>query len=314
MKLSILITYHNEKELLTQCLNSLKGQLDTCDEIILFDDASEAPPRKYIPSNLFVRVLKSDTCRGPAYARNQLLQAATGDYLHYHDADDLFHPDWARRIRRTLICSPCDVIFTEVASIRDSKPVSNEVIGLKKVAQGEDLIRFCIEHFMLVPAGTYKKELLKSIGGYRETLWQSEDFDFHVRLAAAKPKFEIILDPLITIRLRENSRSANRYETLRDAVTSIESLGNELSKEYFPILSEKAAVMGSQLFQLGHHKDARRAFRIAKKIGPPSYSHQNKTYQWLAQSWGQEIAERFAGIYRTFFPESFRRSMKDANS
>lgn len=309
--LSILITYHNEKELLTDCLKSLAGQLDPCDEILIYDDASEFPPQKYIPRGMFARVYREETNRGPAYGRNFLLSKARGEYVHFHDADDWFADSWARRIRRVFISSPCDVIFTEVSSYKDNNLVSREVVGLKEIDRPEKLLPFCIDHFMLVPTGTYKKEVVQRIGGYRDSLWQSEDFDFHVRLANSGIKFELILEPLVFIRLRPESRSQRKDEALGDAVASLDLLAKEIPAQYYKSLAQKASKLGSDLFQLGYRKKAREAFGLAKRLGPPTYEHKAALYQKIAVRWGQEMAEWVAMIYRKVVPESFRKNAKN---
>lgn len=312
--ISILITYHDEKELLTDCLNSLKGQLDSCDEILIYDDASKVPPQRFIPRGINARVLRGDTNRGPAYGRNVLLSKARGEYIHFHDADDWFSESWARRIRRVLIATPCDVIFTEVSSYQKGQVVSSEVLGLKSITSPDKLLPFCIEHFMLVPAGTYRRTLIQKMGGYREDLWQSEDFDFHVRLANLAPKFEIILEPLVSIRLRPESRSQKRDESLGDAVKAIDLLRKEVPQQYHQTLAQKAARLGSELFEQGYRKKAREAFKLAKALGHPTFEHKPGFYQKVAETSGQEIAEWVSLVYRKIIPESMRRNARNKKS
>ncbi len=308
--LSILITYHNEKELLTECLKSLAGQLDSCDEILIYDDASKHPPQKYIPRGMFARVYREEKNRGPAYGRNFLLSKARGEYVHFHDADDWFSDSWARRIRRIMISSHCDAIFTEASSYRDGKLVCQEVIGFREVNEPKKLVPFCIERFVLVPSGTYRKEVVQKIGGYRESLWQSEDFDFHVRLANSGVKFELILEPLVFLRLRAESRSQNKKETLRDALASVELLSHEISSSYHVNLSQKASKLGSELFEKGFYSKAREAFRLAKRLGNPSFEYKPVFYQRIASRFGQETAEWVALMYRTLVPESIRKNAR----
>ncbi|MSP19109.1 MAG: glycosyltransferase family 2 protein [Bdellovibrionales bacterium] len=306
--LSILITYHNEKELLTECLRSLMGQLDPCDEILIYDDASEFPPQKYIPRGMFARVFREEKNRGPAFGRNLLLSKARGEYIHFHDSDDWFADSWARRIRRLLIASPCDAIFTEVNSYRNGKQEGRDVVGIKAIDSPEKLLPFCINHFMLVPTGTYRREVVEKIGGYREALWQSEDFDFHVRLANSGIKFELILEPLVSIRLRAESRSQNREEVLSDAVNSLRFLADEIPSQYHLTLAQKASKLGSDLFQHGFRRKAREAFRLAKRLGPATFEHRPPFYQKIASRWGQELAEWVALLYRVMIPEGLRKS------
>jgi len=311
--LSILITYHNEKELLTECLKSLAGQLDPCDEILIFDDASEYPPQKYVPKGMFARVYREETSKGPAYGRNFLLNKARGEFVHFHDADDWFSESWARRIRRLMISTPCEAIFTEVSSYKDGKLVAQEVLGLHEVNSPEKLLPFCIEKFMLVPSGTYKRETVLKLGGYREALWQSEDFDFHVRLANSGVKFELILEPLVCIRLRPESRSQKRDESLGDAVKALELLSAEVPSQYFPTLARKAAKLGSDLFELGYRKKAREAFHLAKRLGPVAFEHKPPFYQKIANLWGQESAEWFALAYRAVVPKGMRERHRESS-
>jgi len=312
--LSILITYHNEKELLTECLKSLAGQLDPCDEILIYDDASENPPQKYVPKGMFARVYREEACKGPSYGRNFLLNKARGEFVHFHDADDWFSESWARRIRRLMISTPCEAIFTEVSSYKDGKLVAPEVLGLKEITSPDKLLPFCIEKFMLVPSGTYKRETVLKLGGYREALWQSEDFDFHVRMANTGVRFELIPEPLVCIRLRAESRSQKRDESLGDAVKALELLSTEVPSQYLPTLAKKAAKLGSDLFELGYRKKAREAFKLVKKLGPVSYDYKPAFYQKIADLWGQESAEWFALAYRAIVPEGVRKKNRDASS
>jgi len=311
--LSVLITYHDEKELLTECLKSLHGQLDSCDEILIYDDASKVPPQRFIPRGINARVFREETNKGPAFGRNFLLNKARGEYVHFHDADDWFLDSWARRIRRVLITSPCDAIFTEVKSYRKGQLVSPEVLGLKKITTPDKLLPFCVEHFMLVPSGTYRKDFVQKMGGYREDLWQSEDFDFHIRLANRSPKFELILDPLVSIRLREESRSQKRDEALGDAVKALQLLRSEVPVSLHPVLAEKASKLGSELFEQGYRKEAREAFRLAKQLGQPSFDHKPSFYKKVAEHGGQEMAEWVALLYRKVVPEKTRKDSRNRN-
>lgn len=312
--LSILIPYYNEKELLTQCLESLKGQLDSCDEILIYDDASQTPPQKYIPRGIQAKVFRGEKNKGPAFGRNFLLTKARGEYIHFHDADDWFSDSWARRIRRVLIANPCDVIFTEVASYREGQLVSAEVVGLKQVTSKDKLLPFCIDQFVLPVAGTFRRSVVEKIGGYRESLWQSEDYDFYIRLANSGIQYELILEPLVFLRLRAESRSQNKKETIRDALEAVKLLAPEIPACFQQNLAQKASKLGSELFELGFRKKAREAFKLAKQLGTPTFNHKPAFYQKIATTWGQEIAEWVALFYRKTVPESFRKNARSQNA
>ncbi len=46
--LAVLITYHNERALLQDCLESLRSGPETTDEVIVYDDASTYPAEDYL--------------------------------------------------------------------------------------------------------------------------------------------------------------------------------------------------------------------------------------------------------------------------
>ncbi len=304
--LGVLITYHDERALLGECLESLRAQVGSPDEVLIYDDASEASAEDYVPRGFPAKVVRGAENRGPSYGRNVLLGMSQSEYVHFHDADDLFHPGWCQRVRRVVEETGSDAVFTEISSYVGESLLSERVLGLDGLAAGEDLVRFCIRGSMLVPAGTYRRRAVLAIGGYREALWQSEDFDFHVRLAASGIGHAVINDPLVRIRVRPAGRSHNRVEVWSSAVGAIRRLSAELPTQYRPDLADAAARVGSVLFRLGGHIKAREAFRLAAEIGPHSFNGQLGPYRRIAKAFGPEVAEWIGVVYRSLIPRQVR--------
>jgi glycosyltransferase involved in cell wall biosynthesis len=304
--ISVLITYYDEREMLRECLESLGQQTDPPDEIFIYDDASKAPAKRYVPAAMDVRILRSETNHGPSYGRNALLAASNSDYVHFHDADDLFHPDWCARVRDAIDSERVDAVFTEILSVGEHGVASTGVLGLQHLAPDADLVRFCIRGVMLTQAGTYRREAVVRIGGYRTDVWQSEDYDFHIRLAASGIRYAAITEPLVTQRLRPGARHYKWLEVWTSYLQAVERLSTELHGQYLPDLADAAARAGSALFQLGDRAQARRAFRLVERIGPPSFSTQRRMYQLLARLIGFERTEQLAKAYRGALPQGFR--------
>src|ERR1700730_15948409 len=110
MTIGILITYWNERELLTECLESIGQQIDRVDEVLVYDDASDYPAKDYLPPGSITRVIRGDRNRGPSYGQNALLASSRSEYVHFHDADDLILPGWCARLRAELVASNVDVV------------------------------------------------------------------------------------------------------------------------------------------------------------------------------------------------------------
>jgi glycosyltransferase involved in cell wall biosynthesis len=304
--LAVLITYFNEGALLRQCLESVLQGTDRPDEILVYDDASADRPEPHIPSCSAIRVIRGRANIGPARGRNVLLEAATADYIHYHDADDLFAPEWATKVRSIIAAAP-DAVFTEVATFDDRGPVSDRMLGLRSLKIDPDMVRFCIRGAIQPASGTYRRELVRAIGGYRADLWQSEDYDFHVRLAAKTKRFEILEEPLVRIRLRSDGRSRRITEVYESAIKAVKLLSEELPRAYRLELANAAARFGSQLYQIGEKDTARQGFELARQLGPPALDDRSPLPRFLARSVGLEATEWLGSWYRKLVPEKLRR-------
>jgi glycosyltransferase involved in cell wall biosynthesis len=304
--IGVLVTYYGERELLRDCLMSLAAQTRPVDEILIYDDASDAPPEPYVPEGLPVRVLRGEVNRGPAYGRNVLLRASHSQYIHFHDADDLFAPEWCERVSREIEARQVDAVFTEIESRDEHGGGSPQVLGLERLGRGGDLVRFCLQGVMLVPSGTYLRDRVMAVGGYRVALWQSEDFDFHVRLALSGLSYAVVPEPLVTIRVRAAGRSQDRVQTWGCIVNAVEALVAEVPAWYRRDLADTAARAGSALYKLGARGEARRAFALAKRLGPPTFQSERRFYRVLARSLGPQAVERISSVYRGLMPIGVR--------
>lgn len=308
MRLAVLVTYYNEGPLLRECLESLLAQEGAPDEVIVYDDASTQRPDAFIPAGSGVRVVRADQNAGPAAGRNRLLREATSDYVHFQDADDLFHREWCREVRGAIADGQPDIVLTEIMSVRDGATVSAEVLGLRELAGGGDLVRFGLRGSLLVPSTTFRRTLGLEVGGFRprDVLAQSEDFDFHIRLAAAARRFVVIDRPLIIQRLRSGSHSADMESCWTSAVRATELLAGTLPERYRTDVADAAARFGSELYAMGSHAHARKAFAVARRIGPARFRHRPRHYRFVARLLGAGVAEWLATAYRGAVPAFLR--------
>lgn len=306
----VLVTYRDEKEMLGECLDSLFGQTDLPDEVIVHDDASSRPPGPYVRKGYPVRVIRSDRRIGLGRSRNVLMKASGSDYIHFQDADDLFYPEWCARIRRAIDRSEPDVILHDSTTFKDSNIVCERVMDLAMLrARDSNYIkRFAIINTILAITSTFRRELGMALGGFltEKELPLCEDYEFHVRLIHKARTCEIIYDPLVRQRLRKDSLSADMPGCLRSRALAMKKLLPHLAPRYHKDLAEAAARTASALFKLGALEDAMDAFRFADMIGPPDYYSARPAYRILAKTCGPVTAERVSSFYRAIVPEFVR--------
>lgn len=311
--LAVLITYHNEKELLRECLDSLLKGTERPDEVWVYDDASQDPAESFIPKDFPIRIVRSEIKKEACYGRNLLGRMTHCDYVHFHDADDFFYPQWCRLVRRKTEETAAEMILTEVTLWRDQKIVCEKVLGLESLVRGGDLRRFSLEAAILPIASTLRRKTVLAAGGYNtENLRHSQDFYLHARLAFRGASHSFIEEPLVFKRARARSMSHDRIRVWAEALKAMKLLKPEIPAEYWPDLTEAAAHAGSVLYQLGGWKEGSRAFRLARQWGAPRFIRRSRPYRLAANLVGPEAAE-FAGTFYRKLPVKFRAALAGRN-
>jgi glycosyltransferase involved in cell wall biosynthesis len=100
-KLSIIILAYNEKKYLASCLDAIKEQIVTPDEVVVVNNNSSDKTVEIAESYPFVRVIHEPT-QGMIPARNAGFNTAKGDLLARIDADTRIPPDWSKKVHVIL--------------------------------------------------------------------------------------------------------------------------------------------------------------------------------------------------------------------
>jgi len=90
MRISVVIPAYNAEPFMRRCLQSVFAQTLKPHEIIVMDDGS-TDKTAALAAELGARVLSGPN-RGPSFARNEAMRAASGEWIALLDADDLWGP------------------------------------------------------------------------------------------------------------------------------------------------------------------------------------------------------------------------------
>lgn len=201
--ISLLVPCYNAGPYVRDFLVTAKSQTWPYHEIICYDDASTDRTAELIENN-GIPVIRANRNRGPAYARQQLLGAATGDFIHFHDADDLISNQFVE------IMSP--LLDDETAGVCARKERS--LSGVEKTISLAHLVFTASElaarqfvHFnqTVFPAALAKKHMQLAAD-----LRILEDKLAFVSMAANGLRFRYIDDALTTIVKRAGSVTASQ--------------------------------------------------------------------------------------------------------
>jgi glycosyltransferase involved in cell wall biosynthesis len=196
---------YNGDQTVDRAVTSLQRQTFTDWELLAVDDgstdASYERLRGWSEHDPRIRVLRTAANRGPSAARNEAIRHATAEMIAYLDCDDEFYPDYLEQVAR--LCDRADVL----------------IFGYDYVIDGEDLSQartwdptprrqIFFEKNLSTPLGVaHRRGLWGRVGGFDESAWIQEDWDFWKRLARTGAEFLFVPLRSGLYRFREGSLS-----------------------------------------------------------------------------------------------------------
>lgn len=119
MNISVIIPYYEAASHIPKLVQTLKSQ-PYFSEVIVVDDCSSAEAYEQLveigKENNWL-VLRQDVNAGPGPARNRGVEAASGDYIVFLDADDVFLPDASAKLAEVCTEISPDVVLFDVVAV-----------------------------------------------------------------------------------------------------------------------------------------------------------------------------------------------------
>ena len=185
-RVSIIIPVRDQTSDLADCLASLAA-LDYPEErreTIVVDDGSKKAISRIFTSDKF-RIMRLEKSRGPAAARNAGAGKAGGEILAFLDADCVAGEKWLRETVPFFKADGVGAAGGRVAGFykkrfldRYEAAFSSLNMGNRLILEGKSSSTFYIPTANLL----VRRDVFKSLGGFREDLRTGEDVDFCWRL------------------------------------------------------------------------------------------------------------------------------------
>jgi glycosyltransferase involved in cell wall biosynthesis len=208
-KVSVLIPAYNAAAYIRQAVDSALAQRGVEVEVIVIDDGStDETPQLLQQYNGSVRVLRQQNA-GHVKARNNGSRLATGEWLAFLDADDVWQPDKlskqvARADERTA------VVYTERANFGEVERITERQSATQDLLEG-DLFEPLLTrgNFVTVSSVIIRKDVYDRLGGFEESLRVCEDWDLWLRYTAQGGLIGVVREPLTRYRWHGNSMTFN---------------------------------------------------------------------------------------------------------
>jgi glycosyltransferase involved in cell wall biosynthesis len=221
---SIIVPVYNAGEFLSQNIKSLLRQTYTNFELICVDDGSTDDSlttlKSFEPEDCRIKVLTQEN-QGSAVARNTGIRIASGDYIIFLDADDLFSENLVQSVANQIIQYPVDILVYNFTVLDEcTKEVTRPIISTRNIPEKEVFTAFdvpdCIWNTFSnnVWNKAFRRDfLVKNALTFDAELRRAQDALFTSIALVLAESINYLDVALVTYRLHENNswKTINRY-------------------------------------------------------------------------------------------------------
>jgi teichuronic acid biosynthesis glycosyltransferase TuaG len=268
---------YNGAEFIRNSVYGILRQSFTDLELIVVDDASRdksaAIVRELEAEDPRVRLICHTSNHGASRSRNDGIRAATGEFLGFCDADDIWKPDKLKRQIALLVDNPsCDVTYSDSEIIDESGHPTGDrfstLFPIKGNPSGNIFENLCVTNFINTQTVLMRRHSIPEEHlFFDERLKWVEDW-WQWILLSRKHLFLYESDPLAMYRVhRQSTRitqklgiSVNRWRVCKRILRGFPDMPDRLKAEIW-------YQMGMGLSQIGWHRTAGRFYGKAVQLG-----------------------------------------------
>jgi glycosyltransferase involved in cell wall biosynthesis len=287
-KVSAVIPVYNCERYIGEAIESVLTQTYPAHEIVVVDDGSTDGTRRalepYMGRILYIHQEK----RGVAAARNQGIDHASGDYIAFLDADDLWLAEKLQLQMAYLEDHPeCDLVYSDMKTFDENGIIQESVkIWLNMSPPSGWIFKELFwETLFAADATVFAKKCIDRVGPFDESLVVGEDYNIWLRMAR---RFQIgYLDvPLTKYRQHASMTTRRVGRCLKDGVPweviAVKKVLELYPKETSELgestvrkrISRPYYFLGCDRLKEENHREARKLFACALRYWPTNRDYQ----------------------------------------
>jgi len=188
-RFSVVIPCHDGMPDVLEAVRSALDQSRPPDDVVLVDDASTDGSADHVEAAFPGRVrFVRGRFGSAAAARNAGWRAASGTWVAFLDADDLWKPDKLAVAERTLAAAPAAIWFFSDGAFRTLDGTTHDswfglYADLVEPYCGSPLAQLLEVNFVLTSSTVVRRSALEAEHGFDESLSHAEDVDLWIRLS-----------------------------------------------------------------------------------------------------------------------------------
>ncbi len=233
MNLTVVIPCYRGEHLVTDAIQSVLTQTGAQVEVIVVDDGSPDRSADVVGAigDARVRVLRHETNRGIAAARNTGLTAAQSEFVAFLDQDDLWLPGFVEAVLDALSkpgAEACVLGFSNVID-RDANGVNRRFPGVRaplalELSAPQSLLAAMLRgRFVMLGASIIRRTALVEAGGFDEKMRGGAD-DIDVLLRLAERGGFVHIDAILFVRRLHGQNYTNAELMTDESLAAIDRL------------------------------------------------------------------------------------------
>jgi len=222
-RVSVIMPTFNCARFLPRALESVFAQTFTDYEVIVADDGSTDDTREVLAPYSGKITYLFQPNRGPSSARNLALSKASGEFIAYLDADDMWYPHKLERQVAFLDAHrEYGLLHSDASFVDESDRILFHAYFRERprtVARGSCLMQLLRKNSIHMPTVLEKRECVERVGRFDERLRNGEDYLHWILVAMEGVTFAYIDEPLALYRKTTGSLSSNERGDFEGVVT-----------------------------------------------------------------------------------------------
>lgn len=249
---SVVIPSYNAQRTIARAIQSVLEQDYQSLEIIIADDGSTDSTRQVIGQfhDPRITLVGSSLNRGAAAARNTAIRRASGAYIAFLDADDIWLPGKISTQVRIMERHPkariatCDCLFFSI----DGRP-KGSFFETRTPCAGENAWRTLLAYnFISTSTVLARRTDVVELGGFSEMFPIAEDQDLWIGLATLG---EVVFTPeILAYYYRQPASLSDRFQK-HEAASILSMVGKHLHQQAYRLHNDEIrAIWGRRVFYI----------------------------------------------------------------